>query len=320
MACIEAVDTEANPSLHHDVTPAHEPESASDICRLPFELLARVLGHLPLADRAHAAMSCSLMRHAINSSLPSLFSTSMPEAPVLMMLHSLRSAPFSPPSRFPLSPPRSVLPALTFLDLKAGSPCLNDAAFTALCSFLFSFPFPLVPSSQSAPCPDLSRPQGRKRLLRRLKSSFPFFPPRSLLPALTFLDLKAGSPCLNDAAFTALCSRLGAAGIGDGGESRSVGGAGIKAGGAGGECKEGMGKRGAGRKRGRAEVEEEGGKDEDQSLDPGGETGGARENTAGGETGGARENTAGGETGGARENTAGGRRCCLRRLELVSDF
>ncbi|CAI5945301.1 unnamed protein product [Closterium sp. NIES-64] len=162
-----------------------------------------------------------------------------------------------------------LLPTLPFLDLKDGSPCLNDAEFSAL--------FPSLPSF-SFPHPLLSSP--------------------SLLPALTFLDLKAGSPCLNDAAFTALCSRLGAAGIGDAKERRAGAGAGIEEGGGGAEGKGGMGKRGAGRKRGRAGEEEkeegrrDGGKDEGQNQD------------------------CGGETRGVRGNTAGGRRCSLQRLEL----
>ncbi|GJP45619.1 hypothetical protein CLOM_g4986 [Closterium sp. NIES-68] len=104
-ASIEAVSIEAdtNASSRHGIASAHERESVSDICRLPFELLARVISHLPLADRAHAATSCALMRHAVDS------------------FYS------------PLHPPPSLLPSLTFLDLKAGSPCLDDAAFAALC-------------------------------------------------------------------------------------------------------------------------------------------------------------------------------------------
>ncbi|CAI6008858.1 unnamed protein product [Closterium sp. NIES-65] len=239
MASTEAVNTEANPSFHHDVTPAHEPESASDICRLPFELLPRVLAHLPLADRAHAAMSCSPMRHAVNSihASPPYFPLFSPPSqpapspalpyPISTTLHSPRSAPLFPPSIFPSLLHSSLLPTLPFLDLKDGSPCLNDAEFSAL--------FPSLPSF-SFPHPLLSSP--------------------SLLPALTFLDLKAGSPCLNDAAFTALCSRLGAAGIGDAKERRAGAGAGIEEGGGGAEGKGGMGKRGAGRKRGRAGEEE----------------------------------------------------------------
>ncbi|CAI5506379.1 unnamed protein product, partial [Closterium sp. Naga37s-1] len=122
-------------------------------------------------------MSCSLMRHAVNSLLLTLlFLLPRPEAPVSPTLNSLRSAPLSPPSLFPfhsISLPVCSLPCHSSTSrLEAPVSPTSTRSDNA-----FSF-FPL-PSSPPSPPPS----------------------PPTLLPALPFLDLKAGSPCINDAAF-----------------------------------------------------------------------------------------------------------------------